>query len=246
MDSNPSVALFRQPKLLPAGELGEMRISPDQIRQAMLTIHRYGWRPAIHITGDGTLDHVLDAFEAADRESSIRNQRWIVEHIPYVQPDQMERLARLGVLVSAQFQPYGGTEAARRILGPQRAERMVPLRELLDRKVLVSAGSDWPAETSNPFVFLYFHITRKTEHGEAAGPAQKITRQEALRLATVNNAYMTFEEEVKGSIVPGKLADFLILSADFLTVPEAEIRDIHPLATYVGGRKMYSAPTGGF
>ncbi|HWP85609.1 MAG TPA: amidohydrolase family protein, partial [Terriglobia bacterium] len=127
-----------------------------------------------------------------------------------------------------------------------RARRMVPIRELLDRKIIVSAGSDWPSETNNPFAILQFYVTRKAEDGTVAGPEQKVSRQEALRMATVNNAYLTFEEEVKGSLEPGKLADFLILSADYLTVPEDEIEHIRPLATYVGGRKMYAAAGSGF
>lgn len=246
VDSNPNVALFREPKLNPAGELGTMRITPDQIQQAMITINKYGWRPAIHITGDGTLDKVLDAYEAANAVSSIVGKRWVVEHIPYVQPDQMERLAKLGVLVSAQIQAHGGTAGAARALGEARANRMVPIRELLDHKIVVSAGSDWPGETNNPFVILQFYITRQSEDGKLAGPEQKITRQEALRMATVNNAYFTFEEDVKGSLEPGKLADFLILSDDILTVPEDKIEQIKPLAVYVGGKKMYAAPSGGF
>ena len=78
------------------------------------------------------------------------------------------------------------------------------------------------------------------------GPEQKISREQALRVATINYAYMTFEEKLKGSIEPGKLADFLILSGDVLTVPEDQILSLHPLATYVGGRKVFARPGGGF
>jgi hypothetical protein len=246
VDSTLATALFREPRLNPAGERGTTRITPDQIRQAMIAINRYGWRPAIHITGDATLDHVLDAYEAADKERSIRDRRWIVEHIPYVQPDQMERLARLGVLVSAQLQGYAGTSGAARALGAARANRIFPLREMLDRKIVVSAGSDWPGEINNPFVNIQFYVTRKAEDGTLVGPEQKISREQALRLATVNNAYFTFEEDAKGSLEPGKLADFLILSDDVLTVPEDRIEQIKVLATYVGGKKMHAAPAGGF
>lgn len=241
-----ATAHFREPKLNPPGDVGYMRITPEQLRHAMLTINRYGWRPSIHISGDRALDYVLDAYEAANAESSIRNMRWIVEHIPYAQPDQMERMARLGVLVSAQIQPYRGGEGARRNLGPERAERAVPMRELLDHNLVVSTGSDFPGRNNNPFLNIYFYTTRKTATGGVSGVAQKISREEALRVATVNNAYMTYEEDVKGSLEPGKLADFVILSADVMTVPDEEILNIKPLATYVGGKKRYSAPNGGF
>jgi predicted amidohydrolase YtcJ len=245
IDSNLNVALFREPKRNSSGSLGTMRITADQLKQAMIIINKYGWRPAIHITGDGSLDKVLDAYEAANAVSSIVGKRWVVEHIPYTQPDQMDRMARLGVLVSAQIQAYGGTQGSARTLGEARANRMVPIREFLDHKLMVSAGSDWPGETNNPFVNIQFYVTRKAENGSDAGPEQKVSRQEALRMETVNNAYFTFEEDAKGSLEPGKLADFLILSDDILTVPEDKIDEIKPLATYVGGKKVYSAP-GGF
>jgi predicted amidohydrolase YtcJ len=246
MDSTAAVALFREPKLNPAGELGTMRIMPEQLTHAMITINKYGWRPAIHITGDGTLDKVLDAYEAASAVHSIVGKRWVVEHIPFTQPDQMERMAKLGVIVSAQIQARGGAAGSARILGEARASRMVPIREFLNHKLVVSGGSDWPGEGNNPFEIIQFYVTRKAEDGKLAGPEQKLSREEALRLETVNNAYFTFEEEVKGSIEPGKLADFLVLSEDVLTVPEDRIDEIKPLATYVGGKKMYAAPGSSF
>ena len=125
---------------------------------------------------------------------------------------------------------------------PELAERQVPMRELLDHHLIVGSGSDshGMGQTDNPFVPIYFYVTRKTEDGRQLDPQQKITRQEALRAATINNAYLTFEETVKGSIEAGKLADFVILSDDILTVPEDKMLSIHPLATYVGGREVFS------
>ena len=224
---------------------GELRLPQEKFREAILVMNRHGWRPAIHVNGDKTLDLVLDAYEMADRERSIRDRRWIVEHIPLVRPDQIDRISRLGVLVSAQFQPYAGAERMIRQWGRERAERAVPMRELLDAKLVVSGGSDWPGAPNNPFVNIYFYVTRKTQEGEVIGAAQKISRNEALRVETLANAYMTFEETLKGSIEAGKLADFVILSDDVLTVPEERILEIRPLATYVGGRRVYASPNDG-
>ncbi|OFW04500.1 MAG: hypothetical protein A3G20_04640 [Acidobacteria bacterium RIFCSPLOWO2_12_FULL_59_11] len=239
--------LMREAYLNPPGQFGRMRITADQIRQSMILMNRFGWRPAPHISGDRTVDHVLDAYAAADAESSIRDKRWVMEHVPIVHADQMKRMAELGVAVSAQIHPYGGNEAAVRNLGEARAERQVPMREFLDHGVIVSTGSDWSGgDSNNMFVNIGFYVTRKTRTGKIAGAAQKITRQEALRVATVNNAYLTFQEDVKGSIEPGKLADFLILSKDIMTVPEDEIQTILPLSTFVGGRKVFSGKDGGF
>jgi len=225
----------------PGAEVGELRLPVDSFKQAILTINRAGWRPAIHISGDKTLDIVLDAYAAADRERSIRNRRWVVEHIPLVHPDQMKRMKELGVVVSAQFQPYGsGTEMIKRF-GRGRAERAVPMRELLDAGLVVSGGSDWPGAPNNPFVNIYYYVTRNTREAGPLGVAQKISRQEALRVMTLNNAFITFEERIKGSIEAGKLADFVVLSDDLLTVPEQRILEITAIATYVGGKQVFAS-----
>jgi predicted amidohydrolase YtcJ len=234
----------------------------DRFVQAMLLENRFNWRPAPHICDRGcgsdndqeTLDIALNAYEAADRESSIREKRWVVEHVPTVRPNQMERLARLGVLVSAQFQPYylDFDWLVRRVGGNQElAEREVPMRELLYHHLSVSSGSDFhgttdAGKTDNPLVSFYFYVTRKTRQGRVLGPQERISREEALRVATINEAYLTFEEKVKGSIEAGKLADFVILSQDILTVPDDQILATHPLATYVGGHEVFSDRDSGF
>ena len=94
------------------------------------------------------------------------------------------------------------------------------------------------------FVPFYFNVTRKTEEGLVVGAEQRISRMEALRVSTFNNAYLTYEENIKGSIEPGKLADFVILSQDILTVPEEQIRSTQPVATYVGGQKVFGTGEG--
>ena len=222
----------------------------QQFTEAALTANHYGWRLAPHLEGDESLNAALDAYEAADRASSIREKRWVLEHVPVATPQQMERMAKLGVVVSAQYAAYSGNLGpATAAVGRTRAERQTPVRDLLDHHLVVSAGSDFlgaAAPVDNPFVPIYFYVTRKTRNGEVIGPEEKISREEALRVSTINYAYTTFEEKLKGSIEPGKLADFLILSDDILTVPEERILSVHPLATYVGGRKVFGVQGSGF
>lgn len=215
----------------------------------VMEFNRLGWRPAPHVPTNESLDIVLEAYEAADRERSIRDKRWIVEHIPNATPAQMERLARLGVIVSTNMAGYAGDyEAAVKNLGREQAERQTPVRELLDHRLIVVAGSDYAGPnpdtttSNNPFIPLYYYVSRKTREGRVLGAHEKISRAEALRIATMNNAHITWEENLKGSIEPGKLADFVILSADFMTIPEDQILQLRPMATYVGGRKVFSAP----
>ena len=158
----------------------------------------------------------------------------------------MDRMARLGVMISAQAQPYSHYDEILQNWGKGNLERAVPMRAWLDHHLMVSMGSDWMGYPNNPFINLYFYVSRKAENGMLADASQKISREEALRVATINNAYLTFEEDVKSSVETGKLADFLVLSQDFLTVPQEQIRAIRPLATYVGGRKVFASKDGGF
>jgi predicted amidohydrolase YtcJ len=221
-----------------------------------LAANRPGWRFAPHVSGDAArgiaaddvLNDTLAAYEAVDRDRSIRNRRWIVEHISLATPEQLDRLAKLGVLVSVQDAGYNGSlEATTRAVGKERAERQNPLRDMLDRHLIVVAGSDLLGPTpeephpNNPIQKFYYYVTRKTKDGTVIGLQEKISREEALRMFTVNSAYLTFEEKAKGSIEPGKLADFVILSQDLMTVPDDKILSTHPLATYVGGREVFSA-----
>jgi predicted amidohydrolase YtcJ len=223
--------------------------TPEQYKALMLELNRLGWRHAPHVATNEALEAVLQAYEAADRESPIRDKRWVVEHIPNVTPPLMDRLAKLGVIVSTNMAGYAGNyDAAVRTLGQEQAERQTPVREMLDHHLVVVNGSDYAgpnpetANSNNPFVPLYYYVSRKTRDGRVLGPHEKISRAEALRIATYNNAFATWEEQAKGSIEPGKLADFLVLSADYMNIPEDEILKLHPLATYVGGRKVYMAP----
>lgn len=223
-------------------------ISPQRYTEFSRELNRLGWRPSPHVGNNETLDIVLEAWEAADRDQSIKNRRWVIEHAPVATPEQIKRMAALGIIVSTNLAGYANDyEAAVKNLGQAQADRQTPVREWIDNKVVVLYGSDYngpnpeTASSNNPFIPMYYYVTRKRKDGSVIGENQKITREEALRIATINNAYATFEEEVKGSIENGKLADFVVLSADYLTVPEEEILKLRPMATYVGGKKVFEA-----
>lgn len=227
--------------------------------ELMLTLNRLGWRPTPHSSADAnrgigfddTTNQTLDAYEAADRAASIKEKRWYLEHIPFSTPEQIARMAKLGLIISTQDNgyypalPYFPKEK-------ERLDHQNPIRSFLDAKLVVIGGSDYNGPTiegrypNNPLIPFYLYVTRKAKDGKLCAPAEKISRQEALRIFTSNAAYATFEETVKGSIEPGKLADFVILSQDIMTVPDDQILSTHPLATFVGGRRIFSAPNSGF
>jgi hypothetical protein len=206
---------------------GIHRLPTEMFHDVVKRMNRHGYRPAFHISGSAALDWHLDAYEAADAELSIAGKRWVAEHRAGDDEGQMDRLIKLDMVVSLQRQ-------------------MGPLRAQLDRGVRISLGSDFPAFDSNPFPIMSLHVTRVNFNGELVDPEQAITREEVLRLYTINNAYLMFKEDKAGSIESGKLADFVILSDDILSVPDEQIKELYPLATYVGGRQVYAREGGGF
>jgi predicted amidohydrolase YtcJ len=218
-----------------------------------LSMNRLGWRPAPHVNADparGTgpdeaTNNTLNAYEAADHESSIKDKRWYVEHVPFATPAQMDRMAKLGVIVSIQDAGYNQGFPIQ--LPKERFEHQNPVREFLDHKLVVIGGSDYGGpnpiekEPNNPMIPFYFYVTRKSRTGEIVGADEKISREDALRIFTANPAYATFEEKVKGSIAPGMLADFVVLNQDIMTVPNEKLLETRALATFVGGKKVYAA-----
>lgn len=225
-----------------SGNIGQLRLLPEDFIAAIRKFNIYGWRPSIHVGGDRTLDLVLDAYEAADEDKSIKDRRWIVEHIQLLHDDQIARLKNLGVLVSAQFQPYLRAARSLQRWGTQRFHKAMRIKDLMDNGIIVSGGSDWPGAPNNPFINIYYYVTRDTQDLGPVGIDQKISRQQAIKVMSLNNAYMMFNENVTGSIEPGKFADFIIISDDILSVKEAEIKDIKALETYVAGKRVYLAP----
>jgi len=152
----------------------------------------------------------------------------------------------------ADLQPawfYKDADAMTKILGEERVETFHPYRSLLDAGVMVNGGSDhmvkWDADASinpyNPFLAMWSAVTRTTERNTIIMPSEAITREEALRMYTINNAYASFEESIKGSIEPGKLADVVILSKDILNCPVNQMKEIEAELTIVGGKIVYSS-----
>ena len=234
---------MREPYAEPYGRGGKFKgievVPRSQYIPVVLELNRLGWRVATHAVGDAAVDEVLDAYEAADRERSIKDRRWTIEHFFIARPDQFARVRALGLAISAQDHLYLAAPSVAKYWGRERAEQVTPMRTFLDQGFLVAGGTDSPVIPYNPFWAMYHFITRDTISDSVYGANQRISREEALRVYTLNNARLTFEESQKGSIEPGKLADLAILSADYLTVPEKDIESLKALATMVGGRFVY-------
>ena len=171
------------------------------------------------------MDLVLDAYEAADRDESIAGQRWTIEHAFIGRADHLPRLKKLDVAISAQDHLYLAGPSLVKYWGRERAFLTTPVRMYLDAGLLVSAGTDAAVVPYPPLWTIYHFVTRDTLSGGVMGAEQRITREEAIRLSTINNARLMFDEARKGSIETGKLADLIVLSDDILSAPAERIRD---------------------
>lgn len=223
----------------PKEYFGLQRIPTEKFEQVLQAMSRLGWRACIHIVGDRGLDIALDAYEKASQVKPIAPKRWVIEHAHYTRPDQFKRINDLSLVISTQFHPYMAAQNMTYFWGEERASKTMRMRDWLDAGLIVGGGSDWTLLPADPFWMIYFWVTRDTRLGGKIGVDQRISREEALRVMTINNAYITFEENVKGSLEPGKLADLVVLSDDILTVPDSQIRDVAAQLTMVGGEIVH-------
>jgi predicted amidohydrolase YtcJ len=206
-------------------------------------VNRLGWRVATHAVGDAALDEVLDAYEAADAERSIKGQRWSVEHAFIARADQIARMKKLGLILSVQDHLYLAAPAMKKYWGAARALHVTPLKTYLANGFLVVGGTDSPVVPFNPFWEIYHFNTRDTISDGVYGVDERVrSRARLLGMITINYAKATGDEAIKGSIDPGKLADFAVLSTDILRGPAREMLSTKALATYVGGKEVYRDP----
>jgi predicted amidohydrolase YtcJ len=198
----------------------------------------------VHAIGDRANREALDIFERVYGANPGRELRWRIEHAQHLHPDDIPRFGRLGVV--AMMQGVHCTSDAPFVtarLGPERAEQGAYVwRRLIDSGAVVGNGTDAPVEDVDPIASFHASITRKLADGATFYPDQRMTRAEALKSYTWNNAWAAFEEDVKGSLAPGMLADIAVLSKDIMTIPEDEIPTARVAMTIVGGKVVYRAP----
>jgi len=219
---------------------GDLRFSIERLKAICLAAAENDIQMSVHVAGSAALDEVLNVYDEVDQVHPIGSKRWTIEHGGFLPtPRNLEQAKRLGVIASTQQSiSYFVPRALREMLGERRAASLFPNRTWLEGGIKVAGGSDFPGSPLSPLLGMYASVTRKTAIGEL-GREEAISRQEALKLYTTYAAHISFEEDLKGSIEPGKLADFVVLSDDLLTVPEENIKDIEVLTTVVGGKVVY-------
>ena len=200
-----------------------------------------GWQVATHSNGDREIDMVLTAIEHAEAKNPRPNARWRVEHASVMNQALLDRAKKDGVILvfHSYMWEYGDILQS---YGPKRLAMMHAYRTAIDMGIPVAGHSDSPISAADPLLRIQDMVTRTSSHGLVVGPNQKVSVDEALKVWTLDGAFATFEEDLKGSITPGKLADFVVLAKDPRKVPPSTIKDIRLEATYLGGLKVYTAP----
>lgn len=222
------------------GWRGYPRMDPAELRERVVRYHAAGLQVAVHGNGDAAIDAILDAVEAAQAAHPRPDARHIVIHAQTARPDQLDAMARLGVVPSffVLHTFYWGDRHRDIFLGPSRAARISPAASARARGIPFTLHADAPVVPMEPLRILHAAVNRTTRSGAVLGPEERIPPLAALRALTADAARQHFEEEIKGSLEPGKLADLVILSRSPLDEPSTLDR-IEVVETVVGGRSVY-------
>jgi len=224
---------------------GLLLVKPEEFERVVRKAKGCGVQVATHAIGDRGNRLVLDTYEKVLGADADGDLRWRDEHSQIIDPADIPRFAKLGVIAS--MQPTHATSDgpwAETRLGAARMAGAYAWRSLLDSGARLAFGSDFPVEFENPMLGLYAAVTRQDREGHPPGgwqPSQRLTPAEALRGFTLDAAYAGFAENEVGSLKPGKRADFVILSDDPLSIDASKIDDIKVLSTWVDGEAVYRA-----
>ncbi|HZE99842.1 MAG TPA: amidohydrolase [Planctomycetota bacterium] len=227
---------------------GLLFIQPDQLKVILEEAAKRGWQMTAHTAGESAMDVLLDAYDATDRKTPIRELRWCITHANFPSQHNLELCKRLNVV--ADVQPawlYKDGTTLSKMLGPERVRWFQPYKSWM-QYTTIGGGSDHMIRTNsyastnpwNPWLGIWITLTRETEGGAVPNPEEALTREQAIRLYTINNAYLHHEEKDKGSLEVGKLADFIIVDRDILRCPVDEILRVKVLGTFLGGKVVYS------
>lgn len=225
------------------GSSGLNTTSLAALEETARLAREHDFQLCVHAIGDRANRETLDLFERA--LAGDRSRRWRIEHAQHLHPDDVSRFADLGVIASMQAVhcTSDGPWVPDRLGDERAAEGAYVWRKLIDSGAVVTNGTDAPVEDVDPIASFHAAVSRRMANGELFEPHQRMTREEALRSYTLDAAYSAFEEDRKGSLEVGKLADVTVLSRDIMTVPEEEIPGTEVVYTIVGGRVAYRQPS---
>jgi predicted amidohydrolase YtcJ len=217
--------------------------TPENLHKWTQAADKVGLQVIVHAIGDRAINSQLNIFEQVERENGARDRRFRIEHAQHPTAADIPRFSKLGVI--ARMQPYHAIDEGRwaeKVIGPERAKTTYAFRSFIDSGARLVFGSDWFVAPPTPLEGIYAAVTRRTlddAHPNGWVPEQKIKVEEALRAYTIDAAYASFEEGIKGSLEKGKLADLVMIDRDLTRIPPETIRDARILLTIVGGRIVF-------
>jgi predicted amidohydrolase YtcJ len=220
-------------------DFGILTMTQKEIDEAVEDSHRHNFRVAIHANGDVTIDMVLKAYENVLKKYPRADTRHRIEHCSLVNPDLLRRIKAIGAIPTPfwTYVYYHGEKWKE--YGPEKMQWMFAHKSFLDAGIVVPGASDYGPGPFEPLMAIQSMVTRTDYNGNVWGANQRVTVDEALRIGTINGAYASHEEHVKGSIAEGKYADFVMLEKDPHDVSPGEIKDIKIVRTVVGGKTVY-------
>jgi len=224
---------------------GIMVNSMEELYNQTLEADKEGFQVMIHAIGDRANRLLLDIYDSVAKGNGPRDRRFRIEHAQHLAPSDIPRFGKLGVIAS--MQPYHLMDDGRwaeKFIGQERKKTTYTFKTLLETGATLAFGSDWYVAPPTPLDGIWGAVTRRTlddKNPEGWVPEQKITVDQALAAYTKNGAYASFEEKIKGTLEPGKLADFTVISDDLTKIDPVKIRDAKILQTWVGGKKVFDA-----
>jgi predicted amidohydrolase YtcJ len=244
--SGPTVAT-RKPYTSDSNDYGVLYLGQEELDDALIPAHAKGFQITAHAQGDRAIEMLLNTIEKAVEKYPRTDHRHRVEHAGIATPDLIDRMKKLGVIpIPNPPFPYEYGDIYKESYG-DRVNHMYPLRDYIDKGVIAAGGSDNPVADFNPLLGIHVAVNRQTQFGQDIGVNQKVSALEAIGVYTLNGAYASFEEDIKGSIEIGKLADFVILNDDILEIPPNQIKEMKAIMTVIDGEIIYErsvvAPT---
>lgn len=217
--------------------------SPENLYSWISNADKANLHVQVHAIGDNAIQTLLNIYERVIKENGARDRRLRIEHAQHIAKEDIERFSELEIIASVQ--PYHAIDDGRwaeELIGTERIKTTYAFNTLINKNTMLAFGSDWPVAPGSPLDGIYAAVTRRTLDGKNPNgwvPEQKITLEQVLVAYTKNGAYASFDEKIKGTLEPGKLADFLLFNTDFRKIDAKDIRDIKVQATYLGGKKVY-------
>jgi predicted amidohydrolase YtcJ len=233
---------------------GVQLIPTERLEEIVRMVIENDLQPTAHSVGDAAVTALIGAYEKASRDLDLSKVRPCITHSNFMTDEAIDRMQRLGIV--ADLQPawlYLDGATLLKQFGNERLRYFQPYRTLFERGVVVGGGSDHMQKIGerrsvnpyDPFWGMWITLARQPRWmEEPLHPEESLTREQAIRLYTINNAYLTHEEQIKGSLEPGKMADFIVLDHDILACPVDDVQNVRVRQTYVGGKKVFDGDAG--